>query len=649
MSLLSTFKGFYQKHAKRILVILGILAAACGSYFRIFELFELGTYDWRCQLRVPRPVSDKIVLIEVDNATVQAFGSWPFDRANYGKLISVLRQAPVLAIVFDAAISTPQAGDPVWVEQAALAGNAYFGMILIDPQSRAGRFVSDGIEVDLPAIYRSAAKGVGLVNAGVDIDGKRRRICPIVYCRGASYLHLAFLVAADLLGIPHDQIYPVADKHLQKVDNYLQFSKDVKIPLDEDGSFLVSYAAGWRDPGDFKHYSFLDIYNNGMPGRPRFDLSQLKGKICVMGVTATAAHDMSPIPLGPKYRMVGLYANIINSILNKDFIRRLDRFTNLVILALCAFAMGIISVRLKPVRGAAIVIGVILAYSAAVSAVFVRWGLWVDLFYPVAMMIGLYAIVTLARVIIETRKRQLAETELKVAGQIQQSFLPESPPEVKGLNISCFMQAAKGVGGDMYAFVPLEGGRLGVMVGDVAGKGTPAALFMAKVVSEFKFAAYDRLNPAEVLRRLNDRLVMDSRSGLLVTLSYVIFDPNNRKLIMASGGHLPMVALSKEGEIGLLNAGEGIPLGVIAGTPFTTYERELEDGECFVFYSDGVSEARNLKGEEFGIKALEEVVAANQKSQTRDILDSAVRAVGRFIGKAEQHDDITMIIVKTSF
>jgi sigma-B regulation protein RsbU (phosphoserine phosphatase) len=330
----------------------------------------------------------------------------------------------------------------------------------------------------------------------------------------------------------------------------------------------------------------------------------------------------------------------------KDFIRRLGRFYNFVILIFGVLLVRFVSVCFKPLRALTAAIVILLLYTAAAVAVFNIWGLWIDLFYPVFAFTLVYTASTLGRVLSEMRKRQLMETELKIASQIQNSFLPEKPPSQEGLSLSVFMKPAKQVGGDVYEFVQLPDERLGVMVGDVTGKGTPAALFMAKTVSQFKFIARDNPDPADVLTRLNNTVAAESRSALFVTLSYVIFDLKNKKLLMSNGGHLPLVTESGDGHMALLTTEEGLPIGVMEGTTFSKSEYPIKSGDCFVLYSDGISEARNLKEEEYGVKALQQQINDRRQGTADAILKQTIEHVTRFIGKAEQHDDMTLIVVK---
>ncbi len=598
------------------------------SYFRVFELYELQTYDWRCQLRGPRPVSEDIVLIDIWDDTLKELGAWPFDREYHKELINILSASGMKALAMDILFVEPREGDEAVARAAQNAGNVYFVYAFPEPQrDKKGVFRSEKMLAPLIPEYEKAARGTGHVNAKADLDGKRRKVHPVIYYQDKPCYQLSFQIAADVLGIN---------------------AEDLKVPLDDEGYFPVNFAGRWEKT--FPHYSYFDIlaaYLETASGvQPRLDLEKLRGKIGFVGLTSLGSHDTSPVPIQSVYPMVGLHANVLNSILKNDFIRRLGRVWNLTILWAMILWILFIVASLRPVKALLTAMAALFVFAVAVIVCFIQWALWVDLFYPFVLFIVAYAAATLARTMREVRKRELIENELKIASQIQQSFLPVSVPEQQGLELAVFMRPAKAVGGDLYTFVALNGGKMGVMVGDVSGKGTPAALFMAKAVSEFKLFSREKIDPAQVLTDLNHSLASESTGGLFVTLAYAIFDTKGHKVRFSNGGHLPMILVREKEEAQFLSGGEGMPIGVVDDAPFSDAEVEMKAGDCLAFYSDGVSEARNRKKEEFGAETLQKYMAENKHQSAQVILDNIVGHLTRFVGRAEQHDDITLIIAK---
>lgn len=630
-----------SKRLRPLLLAASALTLAFLSYFRAFELYEFQTYDWRCRLRGPRAVHPDIVFIDIWDDTVKELGAWPFDRGNHAALIDVLHAHGVKALAFDVNFVERRAGDDLVYRAAKRADNVYFVTAFSGIRETPHGFVADKEIAPLRASYARSAKGIGIVNVRADIDGKRRKVFPRIDYRGKPHYQLSFRIAMDLFGVKPEDVR-------LRPGRSLEFPNGLSVPLDEEGFFIVSYAGIWEKT--FKHYSYYDVlvsYVQGLKGeKPLINLEELRGKVCFVGLTTTASHDTNPIPIESVYPQVGVHANILNDLLMKDFIRRLHRIWNALLVLVLAGLIAFLSVRLRPMKALGAATAVLAVYAGAVIGAFVWAGWWVDLFFPCTAFIVTYAAATLARTLHEMRKRELIEGELKIASQIQRSFLPETVPQEKGIEIAVFMRPAKAVGGDLYAFLTLGDGRLGVMAGDVSGKGPPAALFMAKIVSEFKFSARGKDDPAEALAALNDSISAESTGGLFVTLCYAIFDLPRRKLFISNGGHLPLVVTRGDGKREQLMAEEGMPIGVMPGVTFATLETSLGPGDCFAFYSDGVSEARNKRKDEYGVEALEKGVSDARALPAQGVLDENVKRLVQFMGKADQHDDITLIIAK---
>lgn len=633
---------FSVKNARLVFLAFFAALVLLLSYARVFERYELQTYDWRFSLRGERPYSDDIVLVHIWDDTLEKLGRWPFDRLYHAALIEALSHYGVKALVFDVEFVEPHDQDQQVVEAASAAKNVYFAFGFSSPTLLPeGKFVSNKIEAKLLPDYEAVAKGVGFVNAWPDVDGKRRRVMPVIDFFGKRYYQLSIRVLMDILNVSEDQV-------VFKPGHFLQLSKDIHIPLDENGCFLINYAGLWQKT--FRHYSYVDIlssYASALAGeKPIIDLNKLRGKICIIGLTAQGTHDTNPNPLETVYPGMGHYANILNTVLQRDFIVRLDRKSNLLILILIALCAAWLTFYKKPSISFLYTLAMLMIFIETTMVLFIYAGIWVDLFYPVGVILLVYGAGTLTRIVREAHKRELMESELKIASQIQQSFLPASLPTQKGMQVAVYMKPAKAVGGDLYSFVPLSDEKIGIMVGDVSGKGTPAALFMGKVVSEFKFSARDRLDPAEVLSQLNNSIASESTGGLFVTLTYAIFDMRNKKLKMSNGGHLPVVVAGPDKRSELVTAEGGMPIGVMEGAEFANYECSIGDGECYAFYSDGISEARNRKKEEYGVEQLQKTLAEHHAKPLQTILDNAILDIGRFTGKAEQHDDMTLILVQ---
>jgi predicted ester cyclase len=245
----------------------------------------------------------------------------------------------------------------------------------------------------------------------------------------------------------------------------------------------------------------------------------------------------------------------------------------------------------------------------------------------------------------EIRERERIEQELEVARRIQDASLPKEVPELEGWEIAPFYQPAREVGGDFYDFHLLSEGRLGVVVGDATGKGVPAALVMASTRSMLRaLARASDYSPGEVLEQVNDLLVTDIPPNMFVTCFYCILDPKSASLTYANAGHdLPY--LWHGGEAEELRA-RGMPLGLMPAMRYEEKEVVLDVGESALFYSDGLVEARDPKGEMFGFPRLRALVAEHA-AEERSLGNFLLKELYTFVGEGwEQEDDITLLTLR---
>jgi serine phosphatase RsbU (regulator of sigma subunit)/predicted ester cyclase len=252
---------------------------------------------------------------------------------------------------------------------------------------------------------------------------------------------------------------------------------------------------------------------------------------------------------------------------------------------------------------------------------------------------------TLERLEQETRARERVEQDLRVARSIQQASLPKEVPKLDGWQISPYYQPAREVGGDFYDFFELEYGRLGLVVGDATGKGVPAALVMASARSMLHAVAQaSDYSPGEVLRMTNDPLVTDIPPNMFVTCFYAILDPQSGSLRYANAGHDLPYLRRRSGDAEELRA-RGMPLGLMPGMSYEEQEVTLEAGDSTLFYSDGLVEAHDPKGEMFGFPRLRALVA--EHAEEGSLGDFLLETLYSFVGDGwEQEDDITLLTLR---
>lgn len=613
------------------------------SYLRLLDTYELNLLDLRFKARPRQQINPHIAIIEIGNDTLTKLGYWPLPRDYHASLIKVLSECGVKAIIFDVLFSEPAKADEFLVEASSRANNVYYPYALSLDEKKAYLWQAKNFDARLLPVLAKAAKATGHANILIDSDGKRRRIPLLINYQDKLLPQLSLKAACDYLGISAAEIKVFPGR-------FVQLGEFLRIPVDQEAATLVNLSGTWKQT--FKHYSYCDIllaYANrdeAPAGQLPLELAQLKNKVCFVGLTATGTADLSPNALEPVYPLVGLHANLFNSIVTKSFLRRLERWPNLAILYFLCLVTIFLSLKTRPLAGILFQLGLLVLFAAFGFLLFILAGVWIDLFFPLAMSVSLYLGTNIFRYIQELRNRELLEKELSIARNIQRSFLQELPEKLAGASVAVDMETAHHVGGDLYDFIQLPDGRVGLMVGDVSGKGVPAALFMAQVISQFRNFANTCSSPAETLNKLNQSISRESKSGLFVTIVYLIYNPANRQAIFASAGHLPALVFRNSQLIEKVEVSEGMPVGLIEETGFTEKELKLEQGDLVLLYTDGLTEARDKKAEEFQEARIIQAVADREGLSSQQAIQALKSSVKAFVGRAAQHDDITIMTLQ---
>lgn len=248
------------------------------------------------------------------------------------------------------------------------------------------------------------------------------------------------------------------------------------------------------------------------------------------------------------------------------------------------------------------------------------------------------------RTIREEKLRQ--DRELQLAREIQRSLFPPHAPQVPGFELAALSRPCFEVGGDLYDWIPLEGGRLALVVADVSGKGTPASLLMASVHASVHALA-GTAPPGQVVARLNRFLFASTQPSRFVTLFYAELDPASRRLSYVNAGHVPPCRLSSDGT--LVRLGEGGPaVGLLAEAQadYATGEAVLQPGDVVVMLTDGVTEASSPDDREFGDERVVEALLPRSGGDAASVLEGLISAVDAWRGDASPSDDQTALVLK---
>jgi sigma-B regulation protein RsbU (phosphoserine phosphatase) len=241
--------------------------------------------------------------------------------------------------------------------------------------------------------------------------------------------------------------------------------------------------------------------------------------------------------------------------------------------------------------------------------------------------------------------QQHLEQELAEAQRIQQFLLPQQSPSIDGLDIGIFSLPARQVGGDYHDFIELPSGELGIVVGDVSGKGMPAALLMASVQASLRAYAETSYSPKHIISQVNNLLYRYTESHKFVTLFYGVLNPQSGTLTYSNAGHnYPLIFRENEDMFELDST--GMPCGILENASYGEARIKMKRGDIALIYTDGITEAMNSDEMMFGEQRLKNVVSKSLHLDLTDLVNSIREELSRFVGNEPQFDDLTLVALK---
>jgi serine phosphatase RsbU (regulator of sigma subunit) len=251
----------------------------------------------------------------------------------------------------------------------------------------------------------------------------------------------------------------------------------------------------------------------------------------------------------------------------------------------------------------------------------------------------------LERLRVVSAEKKRITGELHVAGRIQQSMLPEHHIHLDEVEVVGSLVPAKEVGGDLFDYF-VRDEKLFFCIGDVSGKGVPSAMMMAGTHSLFRAASAHENDPARIMASINETLCQGTNSNMFVTLFIGVLDLPTGHLHYCNAGHNPPIVLDPQPTT--LDCEANLPVGVFVETKYECQAKQLQTGDILFLYTDGLTEAMNSRHKQFGIHRVEETLTtiAEKLTRTEDILDTMSTEVSRFVGNAEQSDDLTMLVIQ---
>ena len=271
--------------------------------------------------------------------------------------------------------------------------------------------------------------------------------------------------------------------------------------------------------------------------------------------------------------------------------------------------------------------------------------LFVTLIYVVIVLLNKRTKVLLDSEINVNAENEKNKTELEVAKEIQLNTLPAEMVSSKDVEIVGELKAAKEVGGDLYDYVNIDENHVAILIGDVSGKGVPAAMFMMKTITSFRDFAASGKTPSQILKEVNASIYKGNKSSLFVTCFLAILDKSTGKLLFANGGHNPPI-IGNNGTYHYLKCKSGFLLGCFKDAFIQDELTTLNPGESITLYTDGITEARNDNGDFFGEERLIQVMNKHDYTCVVELHHAIKDEIASFVKNAPQSDDITFITLK---
>ncbi|MDB4349572.1 SpoIIE family protein phosphatase, partial [Omnitrophica bacterium] len=378
-----------------------------------------------------------------------------------------------------------------------------------------------------------------------------------------------------------------------------------------------------------------------------------KEKIVLLGRTDPASKDFinTPVPSGRIFEtlpMLGVevWKEAIDMILQENFLYRLSLLPLFLILLVSGIAISAVT-SYSNRSGAALTTGILLLSLFAFYAFFLKYNLVAPLLHIAILCFATYLAAFSCNYANKLAVQKRLETELEFAHAIQQRFLPHDFPRDDNFSISAATYPARVVGGDFYDVFRLDDQRVGFLIGDVSGKGIPAALFMAKTLSYLrtlsqKYAGTD--DPSLILKELNSSLCSENVDGMFVTLIQGIFFPKEQRIVLASAGHpYPYFYSSKEGKWEKVALENGPPAGAVKEAAYRNAAVHLHSKDKIIFMTDAFLETFDAKGNDFIPGAFSRLTG--DLASASAVSEAIMREFRRFIAAPDLPDDATLLII----
>ena len=645
------------------------------------------------QRAAPRGLASlPVVIIDIDDESLQQFGRWPWPRTRLAQLIDATHGLGALAVGLDIimpeadslspqrllaerqdatpemrqALSALPSNDTILAETLRQVPSVLGRAALIDaapgrtsttiqtpvvisgasPQPFALNY--DGQIVNLPEL-ESAARGHGYLNDSRDGDGIVRSMPLILNVRGS----IAPALAVELLRVATGQAAYSVRSDRQGIVG-LQIGTSL-IPTDRDGKLRLYYSPAHGA----RRVSAAAILRGGLAPKA------LANQVAIVGASAVGISDVASTPVSARMDGIEIHAQLIENILYGTRLIRPPSARWWELFGLVAFGVVLIVAlpRRKPAMGVVLycVLGATLVIASFIA--FQKLRVLYDPTLPVVangLIVGLLLTVGFsaalrrrreldAELAVERNERLRASGELRAAREIQMGMLPD-PKAIDGMpaNLDFFalLEPAQEVGGDLYDAFMLDERRLFFMIGDVSGKGVPASLFMALIKTLCKsLARREGRDLGQVLSSVNDEIARDNPTAMFVTAIIGVIDSSSGEVELCNAGHNAPILLQDKRAPRELDGAGGPPLCLDAGFSYPTQRLRVGYGDILLLITDGITEAENSSQEQYGLTRTLQYLAQDEAISATAVCQKLHADVKDFTAGAAPSDDLTLLAV----
>ena len=666
-------------------VVLALLRYGNPALLETLRFAGFDTY----QRLVPRELGDAfpVVIVTIDDRSLAELGQWPWPRWRVAALVEHILAAKPAALAIDilfagadrvspervaaempgltaaarAALYQLPSNDerlgeaiargPVSIAVAGISGEAGAPAPFRTPTRLIGtdpgeRLIAFPARIASQEVIRNGARGEGLVNVPPERDNIVRRV-PAVARIGER---LVPLLAVDAVRLAEGA--PAFDVLAGRRGVRAVRAGGLEIPTLPDGRLWPRLSPSHSG----RFLSAADVFRSDEVA------PLMAGRIVILGSTAATLGDFHATAVAPRMAGPEIQAQVIEAALSGDLLRRPAR-VHVVEAVIVGFAALLIALVL-PYRRPLVAVGLLIAAMAVVVlagfAAFLAFGLLVDTLTPVAASAAVFGQMLAAQLVTTDReRRRVAEAlqqereatarqqgELAAARQIQMGMLPQTFPSHPQIEIHARLEPARAVGGDFYDVAELSDGRIYFAVGDVSGKGVPAALFMALAKALARAGARRAIPVQAMVSAANAELASENPASMFVTLLAGIIDPTTGEAVLVNAGHDVPMRLARGRAPEPIDQDGGPPLCVLDSYDYPAVALRLEPGETLLMITDGVLDALSPAGETYGAARLRNLADRLAGLPAKAAVDAIFDDVARFASGAEPADDMSVLAIR---